>query len=110
VKEERDRQTDEGDFCTYTSTVEKARSWNIQVRTIGVKYNDDNRICGLVVVVMSRDSSVGKVRDWTAVVRFPAGASDFPLLYNLHTDTWTYPASYTMGTRGSFLWGKAAVA
>jgi hypothetical protein len=43
-------------------------------------------------------------------VRFPAGAGNFSLNHRVQTGSGTHPASYPMGTRGSFLGGKAAVA
>jgi hypothetical protein len=49
----------------------------------------------------SRDSSVGIAAGWTASVRFPAGASDFPLLHSLQTGSWSHPASYPVGTGDS---------
>jgi hypothetical protein len=61
----------------------------------------------LHVYVKSRDSSVGialgyGLNDRDSRVRFPAGAGNFSLHHRLH------PASYPMGTRGSFPGGKAA--
>jgi hypothetical protein len=53
---------------------------------------------------MSRDSSVGIA---TGRVRFPA-VHDFSLLHSVQTESGVHPASYSMGTRGSFLGGKAA--
>jgi hypothetical protein len=41
-------------------------------------------------------------------VRFPAGARDFSLLYSVQTGHEAHPASYPMGTGGSFPGGKAA--
>jgi CO dehydrogenase/acetyl-CoA synthase delta subunit len=43
-------------------------------------------------------------------VRIPAGAGNFSLHYRVQNGCRTHPASYPMGTRGSFPWGKAAVA
>jgi hypothetical protein len=43
-------------------------------------------------------------------VQFQAGAGDFSLHHRVQNDSGAYPASYPMGTRGSFLESKAAVA
>jgi hypothetical protein len=41
-------------------------------------------------------------------VRFPAGAGKFSLHYRVQNGSGAHPASYPMGTRGSFPRGKAA--
>jgi hypothetical protein len=61
----------------------------------------------------SRDSSVGialghGLDDRGSGVRFPAGAGNFSLHHRVQNGTEANPASYPMGTRGSFLAGKAA--
>jgi hypothetical protein len=61
----------------------------------------------------SRDSSVGIVLgygldDGGSRVRFPAGAGDFSLHHRVQNGSGAHPASYPMGTRGSFPGGKAA--
>jgi hypothetical protein len=61
----------------------------------------------------SRDSSVGIVLgylldDRGSRVRFPAGAGNFSLHHCAQNGSGTHPASYPMGTRGSFPGGKAA--
>jgi hypothetical protein len=35
-------------------------------------------------------------------VRFPAGTGDFSLYHRVQNDSGAHPASYPMGTRGSF--------
>jgi hypothetical protein len=40
--------------------------------------------------------------------RFPAGAANFSLYDRVQTGSGAHPASYAMGTRGSFPGGKAA--
>jgi hypothetical protein len=40
--------------------------------------------------------------------RFPAGAGNFPLHHRVQNGSGAHPASYPMGTRGSFHGGKAA--
>jgi hypothetical protein len=41
-------------------------------------------------------------------VQFPAGAGNFSLHHRVQNSFGTHPASYRMGTRGSFRGGKAA--
>jgi hypothetical protein len=41
-------------------------------------------------------------------VRFPAGAGNFSLHYRVQNGSGAHPASYLMGTEGSFPGGKAA--
>jgi hypothetical protein len=61
----------------------------------------------------SRDSSVGialgyGLDDRGSRVRFPAGAGNFSLHHRIQNGSGAHPASYPMGTRGSFPGGKAA--
>jgi hypothetical protein len=61
----------------------------------------------------SRDSSVGialgyGLDDRGSRVRFPAGAGNFSLHHRVQSGSGAHPASYPMGTRGSFPGGKAA--
>jgi hypothetical protein len=60
-----------------------------------------------------RDSSVGialgyGLDDRGSKVRFPAGARNFSLHHRVQNGSVAHPASYPMGTRGSFPGGKAA--
>jgi hypothetical protein len=62
---------------------------------------------------MGRDSSVGiatgyRLDDRTIGVRFSEGAVYFSLHHRVQTGSGAHPASYTMGTGGSFPGGKAA--
>jgi hypothetical protein len=41
-------------------------------------------------------------------VRFPARAVNFSLHHRVQIGSGAHSSSYPMGTRGSFLWGKAA--
>jgi hypothetical protein len=55
----------------------------------------------------SRDSSVGialgyGLDDRGSRVRFPAGTGNFSLHYRVQNGSEAHPASYPMGTRGSF--------
>jgi hypothetical protein len=61
----------------------------------------------------SRDSSFGIALGHglyyrRSRVRFPAGAGNFSLHHRVHTGSGAHPASYPMGSRGSFPGGKAA--
>jgi hypothetical protein len=61
----------------------------------------------------SRDSSVGVVTrlragDRGSGVRFPAGTENFSLHYRVQNGSGAHPASYPMGTEGSFPGGKVA--
>jgi hypothetical protein len=61
----------------------------------------------------SRDSSVGialgyGLEDRGSTVRFPAGAGNFSLHHRVQNGSGAHPASYPMGTSGSFPGGKAA--
>jgi hypothetical protein len=61
----------------------------------------------------SRDSSVSialgyRWDDRDSGVRFLVGAENFSLHYHVQNGSGAHPASYPMGTRGSFLGGKAA--
>jgi hypothetical protein len=55
----------------------------------------------------SRDSSVGIALGYGLVdrcskIRFPAGARNFSLHHRVHNSSGAHPASYSMGTKGSF--------
>jgi hypothetical protein len=68
--------------------------------------------CIFVVHNKSRVSSVGIVNDYgldyrMSGVRIPAGAGNLSLHHCVQTGSGAHPASYPMGTRGSFPGGKA---
>jgi hypothetical protein len=70
-------------------------------------------ICIYVRTHKSRDSSVGialgyGLDDRGSRVRFPAGAGNFSLHHHVQNGSGAHPASYPMGTSGSFPGGKAA--
>jgi hypothetical protein len=48
------------------------------------------------------DSSVGIATDWTAGVRFPVGARDFPILHSVETGSGAHSASHPVVIVGSF--------
>jgi hypothetical protein len=55
----------------------------------------------------SRDSSVDiamgyGLDDWGSMLLFPAGAGNFSLHHRVQNGSGVHPASYPMGTRGSF--------
>jgi hypothetical protein len=59
----------------------------------------------------SHDSSVGialgyGLDDRSSRVRFPAWAGKFSLHHRVHNGSGAHPASYPVGTRGSFPGGK----
>jgi hypothetical protein len=67
----------------------------------------------LITLIESRDSSLGialgyGLDDRGSVVRFPAGAGNFSLHHRVQNGSVAHPASYPMGTRGSFPGDKAA--
>jgi hypothetical protein len=64
------------------------------------------------MVSHSRDSSVGielgyGLDDRGSSVRFPAGAGNVSLHHGVQNSSGAHPASYPMGTRGSFPGGIA---
>jgi hypothetical protein len=68
-----------------------------------------------VVAYFKTLSSVGialgyGLDDQGSGIRFPAGAGKFSLHHRVQNGTGAHPASYPMGTRGSFPGGKAAEA
>jgi hypothetical protein len=80
-----------------------------------VKFDFAKLDCGSIGWVKSRGSSVGialsyGLEDRGSRVRFPVGAGNFSLHHRVKNGSGAHPASYPMGTRGSFLWGKAAEA
>jgi hypothetical protein len=61
----------------------------------------------------SHDSSVGiamgyGLDDWGSRFRFPAGAGNFSFHHRVQNGSGAHPASYPMGTSGSFPRVKAA--
>jgi len=44
--------------------------------------------------------------DWVSRFRFPAEAGNFSLHHRVQNGSGSHPASYSMGTRGSFPGGK----
>jgi hypothetical protein len=46
--------------------------------------------------------------NWSSKVRFLVGAGNFSFHHCIQNSSGAYPASYPMGTRGSFHGGKAA--
>jgi hypothetical protein len=85
-----------------------------------ILHNDLNRhhVLGTCVPLetgcsKSRDSSVGMALSYGldergSRVRFPAAAGNFSLHHRVQNGSGAHPASYPVGTRDFFLWGKAA--
>jgi hypothetical protein len=79
-------------------------------------YNQVNNIYIYIIskiLFESRDSSVGitvgyGLDDRGSRVRFPAEVGNFYFHYRVQNGSRAHPASYPMGTRGSFSGGKAA--
>jgi hypothetical protein len=72
-------------------------------------------LCTYGIEGKSRDSSVGialgyGLDDLVSGFRFPAGAGNFSLHHRFQNGSGAHPASYPMGTRGSFPRGKTAEA
>jgi hypothetical protein len=72
-----------------------------------------NTFMSILVNFESRDSSVVialgyGLEDQGSRVRFPAGPENFPLHHHVQNSSGAHPASYPVGTRGSFPGGKAA--
>jgi hypothetical protein len=53
-------------------------------------------------------AGIARVMGWMAGVKFAGGARDFALLLSVQTLSGAHPASYPMGTEGSFPRSKAA--
>jgi hypothetical protein len=67
----------------------------------------------LLPIPGSRDSSVGialgyGLNDRGSRDRFPAGAGNFSLHHRVQNGSGAHPASYPMGSRGSFAGGTVA--
>jgi hypothetical protein len=67
----------------------------------------------ITLCVKSLDSSVGIALSYgldngDSRVRFPAGAGNFSFHHGIQNGSGAHPASYPMGTGGSFPGGKAA--
>jgi hypothetical protein len=78
-----------------------------------VRDRDISYVPGIPSLCKSRDSSVGTalgygLDDRGSRVRFPAGAGNFSPHHRVQNGSGAHPASYPMGTRGSFPGGKAA--
>jgi hypothetical protein len=63
--------------------------------------------------IWSCDSSIGialgyGLDDWGSRIRFLEGAGNFSLHHRVQNGSGAHPASYPMGTGGSFPGGKAA--
>jgi hypothetical protein len=83
--------------------------------SVNLKGRDHSEYPGVDGREKSRDSSVGMALGYELDnrgprVRFPAGARNFYLHHSIQNGSGAHPASYPMGTRGSFPGGEAAEA
>jgi hypothetical protein len=83
--------------CEFEST------WKEEIVAFGV----------LFLHLENRDSSVGialgyRMGDRGCRIRLPAGSGNFSLNHRVHNGSGAYPASYPMGTSGSFPRGKVS--
>jgi hypothetical protein len=74
---------------------------------------DSSNFRGILDMLENRNSSVGIALGYGLDnrgfrVRFPAKARNFSLHHRVQNGSGAHPASYPMGTRGSFLRDKAA--
>jgi hypothetical protein len=46
--------------------------------------------------------------DWGSRVQFPVGTGNFSVHHHVHSGSGAHPASYPVGTRGSFPGGEVA--
>jgi hypothetical protein len=91
--------------------------WN-SVNSVYQVISSENRKTSVIsfrffVLIWNRDSSVDtamgyELDDRGSKVRFPVGTGNFSLHYRVQNGSGAHPASYPMGTRGSFPEGKAA--
>jgi hypothetical protein len=91
--------------CFWTSNTKGKRIFRYRLSPETFEYT--------LVQCKSRDSSVGIVLAYGldgrgSRVRFPAGAENCSLHHRVQNGSGAHPASYPMGTRGSFPGGKAA--
>jgi hypothetical protein len=57
--------------------------------------------CKVIKICLAQRYSAGLRAAWS-VVRVPAGAGNFSLHHRIRTGSRAHPASYPMGTRGTF--------
>jgi hypothetical protein len=62
----------------------------------------------LLYITLRKVGSASNEQDHNSFRRFPAGAANFSLHHRIQNGSGAHPASYPMGTRGSFPGGKAA--
>jgi hypothetical protein len=104
----------DGNYTTYWSIPLHNFRYYTQVRYDFRVSHHANSFILTFTYIKSRDSSVSialgyRLDDPGSRVRFPAGAGNFsPHHRYVQNGFGAHPASYPMGTRGSFLGGKAA--
>jgi hypothetical protein len=108
-------------YCTLcavsylSNALEYCKVWSSYCTCCGIRNAScaSHQIKCRLVCVKSRDSSVGIVLGYAlddrgSRVRFPEVAGNFSLHHCVQNGSCTHPASYPIGTRGSFPGGKAA--
>jgi hypothetical protein len=63
---------------------------------------------GLVLILTTGREITHGLDDRGSRIRFPAGTGNFSLYHRVQNGSGAHPASYPMGTVGSFLGSKAA--
>jgi hypothetical protein len=85
-----------------------------QIQVSKLCFGENNALVSYILIYLkSRDSSGGialgyGLIDYDSRVRFPAGAGNFCLYHRVQNGSGAHPASYPMGTRGSFSGGRAS--
>jgi hypothetical protein len=85
--------------CGEYPATQKTITWKLQI---------SRDVLSTTVAKQNRDSSVGIALGYgldgrVSRVRFPVGAGNFSLHHRVQNGSGAHPASYPMGTRGSFL-------
>jgi hypothetical protein len=89
--------------CVCVTTISDSRS-----------VEEGSQTCSQFCKLLDSNQELSRHNDWygpddqVSRVRFPVGARNFSLHHRVQNGSGAYPASYPMGTRGSFPEGKAA--
>jgi hypothetical protein len=91
--------------CLHLTNTNNSQRWKLQRSSLVIFFHS--------FIMSSLLHSVGialgyGLDSWGSRVRFPEGAGNFSLHHCVHNDSGVHPASYPMGTTGSFPGGKAA--
>jgi hypothetical protein len=90
-------------YCCTNNTVVRLHNWSDTKHVVGTI----NPIPNLHVLTSRYSAGLGQ-DDRRSRVRFPAGVGNFSLHHRVQNGSGAHPASYTMGSRGSFPGNKAA--